>query len=133
MEQVKSITELTGEETFFSTFEQPKTKEEKLKFHKVISTKDRIKDIKGKFEITGMYAIPVKVKDKSTGEVMDSIRIVITDKGGNAYASASPTMVKAIISLCEELWYPTAEDTLPVVVVSGKNEKGEYFTIEIAE
>lgn len=131
MTKVNSFTELANG-TYLSSFAEATTNAEKLKAKAALATDKKIKDIKGKFNICGVYAEPVQIKDKQSHELIDGIRVVIQDDKGDTYASATPTMVNIIADFCESLWYPTKDEPIPVEVVKGKSEKGEYFTLKLA-
>ena len=84
--------------------------------------------------LTNAVAQAVQVTDENTGETNDSVRVILIDDKGKAYAATSPTLASGLNTLFGIFGTPdTWTQPLHIKVVERRSRRGyRFFSIEPA-
>lgn len=94
------------------------TKEDKVKLYNISTNPDyKVADMINKvIAIKDVYAEVIKMSDKETGELYDTVRIILIDKDGKSYQSISKGIYNSIQKIMALMGPPTWEDPIKVEV-----------------
>lgn len=108
----------------------------KAKLYNALQSSERISDHLGEvIHATNVIAQRVQVQNDETGEVNDTVRIIIVGDDGTSYAATSPTLASAFNTLFGVFGTPDNwEQPLPIEITEEKSRKGyRFFSVKIAD
>lgn len=95
-------------------------------FNAINSPEKKIADCIGDtIHLTDIVAHPIKLVDEKTGEVIDSMRMVLIDKEGIGYEAVSSGLVNAVMRIIQIFGQPdTWEEPIPVRPIQKATRNG---------
>ena len=108
----------------------------KAKLYNALQNNEKISDHLGEvINAANVIAQRVQVQNDETGEVNDTVRIIIVGDDGTSYAATSPTLASAFNTLFGVFGTPDHwERPLPIEITEEKSRKGfRFFNVKIAD
>lgn len=109
------------------------TREGKIKLYSALQNAEKLDEhLNEPLEMVNAVAQAVQVTDDKTGEISNSVRVIIVTDDGNAYAAISPTLAAGLNTMFGIFGTPNAwTEPLAIKVVERRSRRGfKFFSIE---
>lgn len=111
---------------FFSSIKDDGSREAKIKIYNMINAPDDKlgQHVDEVLEITDLVAHPIQVVDEQTGEILDTLRVIMISSDGTAYASSSLGIVSSLQKIMPIVGRAPWKPAIKVKVVETQTRKG---------
>lgn len=109
------------------------TREGKIKLYSALQNAKKLDEhLNEPLHMTNAVAQAVQVTDDQTGEISNTVRVIIVTDEGNAYAATSPTLAAGLNTMFGIFGTPnTWTEPLCIKVVERRSRRGfKFFSIE---
>ena len=109
------------------------TREGKFKLYSALQNAEKLDEhLNEPLNMTNAVAQAVQVTDDQTGEVSNTVRVIIVTDDGKAYAATSPTLAAGLNTMFGIFGTPNTWDApLAIKVVERRSRRGfKFFSIE---
>lgn len=99
-------------EKFFCSIKDDGTRASKVKIYNAINNAEKtLADVIGKpLDIVDVVAHPITLPDEETGEVINTVRIVLIDKNGVGYTAVSQGILNSLARIFQIVGTPSWKD-----------------------
>ena len=125
---------LNSDNAFFSSIPNDGTRASLAKIYNAVNSADeKIDDhINEVMELVDVVAHPITITDEKTGEVIDTLRVVLVMADGATYQAVSQGIVSSLSKLFAIVGKPSYNPPLPIKVVKQQTRSGfKTNTIEL--
>lgn len=125
---------LNREQTFFCSINNDGSRANAVRIYNAInSAKEKADDHKNEvLNIVDVAAHPITITDENTGELINTMRVVLIDENGVGYEAVSQGIVSSLTKLFAVVGQPTWTPALALKIVEQKTRKGfKTNTIEL--
>lgn len=112
------------------------TREGKIKFYSALQNAEKLDEhLNEPLNMTNVVAQAVQVTDDQTGEISNTVRVIIVTDDGKAYAATSPTLAAGLNTMFGIFGTPnTWTEPLCIKVVERRSRRGfKFFNIELVD
>ena len=109
------------------------TREGKIKLYSALQNAEKLDEhLNEPLEMVNAVAQAVQVTDDQTGEVSNTVRVIIVTADNKAYAATSPTLAAGLTTLFGIFGTPNAwSEPLTIKVIERRSRRGfKFFSIE---
>lgn len=109
------------------------TREGKIKLYSALQNAEKLDEhLNESLAMVNAVAQAVQVTDDQTGEVSNTVRVIIVTADNKAYAATSPTLAAGLNTMFGIFGTPnTWTEPLPIKVVERRSRRGfKFFTVE---
>lgn len=109
------------------------TREGKIKLYSALQNAEKLDEhLNEPLDMTNAVAQAVQVTDDQTGEISNTVRVIIVTANGKAYAATSPTLAAGLNTMFGIFGTPnTWTEPLTIKVVERRSRRGfKFFSIE---
>ena len=131
-----ALVAFTTENTELGTvqhFIDTSTREGKIKLYSALQNAEKLDEhLNEPLDMTNAVAQAVQVTDDQTGEISNTVRVIIVTADGKAYAATSPTLAAGLNTMFGIFGTPnTWTEPLTIKVVERRSRRGfKFFSIE---
>lgn len=110
----------------YSSIKNDGTRESQIKiFNAINAAEEQLDDHKNlELSIVDVVVHPITLTDENTGEIVDTLRVVLIDDKGVGYQAVSQGIVSSLQKIFAIVGQPTWEPALKMKVVEQKTRKG---------
>ena len=125
-EQLNLITDSSA--AFRATFKTDTEQGQDMAFAALSDSEPLAEHLGEVIELVHFIGQPVTVTQEATGELLDTVRIILIDANGRNYSALSDQLLKSITTMCSVYGAPaTWTKPKPIVITEQRSNKGRRF------